>query len=134
MKLKYWLVVLLALILPVKGAMATAGMLCHVPASQHVQSSHGSASHDMHQEHAVARALEASDAATTHHGTAADTHEGSVVTSCLACAAVCGASPLPPKMGTALPAFEAARDWRGLALVAPPSLTLAGLERPPRSI
>ena len=61
-KLESWLVVLRALILPVEGAMATVGMRCHVPASQHAPPSHGSGSHDLHRGHAVVGSPAASGA------------------------------------------------------------------------
>ena len=129
-KLKIWLVLLLALILPLKGAMATAGMLCHMPASLYAQPVHGHASHD---------AGQATDAYKHHNHeqqrTASDRGDAGVnQLSCLACAAMCGASPVPANASLRLPTFEPARDWPGLALLEPPSRTLAGLERPPRSI
>jgi hypothetical protein len=133
-KLKYWLVVLLALILPVKGAMATAGMLCHVPASQQVQVSHGHVASASHESSAASGSHDASHGSVQSHHGEAGAAGTSTDTSCLACAAVCAASPLPPAPLVSLPPLEPARDWQRLALVAPPSLALAGLERPPRSL
>lgn len=130
MKLKYWLVLLLALILPVKGAMAAVGMLCHVPASQQVLLVHDHASHEMHD---VQASADLPDASHHHHGSG-DSSGHAPDTSCLACAAVCGASPLPTALGLNLPAFDPVRDWRVFASAEPTSLSLAGLERPPRSI
>lgn len=129
MKLKFWLVLLLAFILPVKGAMAAAGMLCHVPASQQSHLAHEQTAHP--QSHA--QAAGASHDAGHHHGTD-PSRDGAADESCLACAAVCGASPLPATTGVELPVSAPVRDWRVSTLVEPPSLTLDGLERPPRSI
>ena len=130
MKLKYWLVLLLVAILPIKGAMAVAGVLCHVPAAQQVQSGHDHGPHAEHDTHATGGSH---DAAHYAHGADASLSEVPDV-SCLACAAVCGASPLPTTFGFSLPASKPARDWRDSTVVEPPSRSLAGLERPPRSI
>jgi hypothetical protein len=130
-KLKFWLVLLLALILPIKGAMATVGMLCHVPASQLVQAapaSHAHASHD------AGRVLAEVGHHQHQHATSDSSDADVSPASCLACAAVCGASPVPASGSLNLPTFEPSRDWRRLTLLAPPSREMAGLERPPRSI
>ncbi len=132
-KLKYWLVLLLALILPVKGAMATVGMLCHVPTSQQMHVSHAHAAGASHESAAAGSHGATHGTVHSHHGDSGAAAT-STDTSCLACAAVCAASPLPPAPALSLPLLEPARDWQGLALVAPASLALTGLERPPRSI
>jgi hypothetical protein len=130
MKLTYWLVLLLAAIFPVKGAMAVAGVLCHVPASHQVQPVHDRGSHAVHDTHTTVGSHDA-----THHAHGADASSDEVRgVSCPACAAVCGASPLPTTGGFSLPLSKPGRDWRDFTVVEPPSESLAGLERPPRSI
>lgn len=129
-KLKYWLVVLLAAILPLKGAMAVAGVLCHVPASHQAQSVHD---HRLVQAHGTLPDVGAQD--DSHHSHGADASAGEVQdVSCLACAAVCGASPLPTTLGFGLPVSEPTRDWRDFAVIEPPDMSLDGLKRPPRRI
>jgi hypothetical protein len=122
---KYWLVLLLALILPVKGVMATAGVLCHdvVQPLQSVQQDGAHQSHQANGAHEAHEAHEAGDPSVQTQGT-----------SCLACAAVCGASSLPASTALSLPVSEPTRDWRVIAAIEPPSPSLRGLERPPRSI
>ncbi len=136
MKLKYWLVLLLAVILPLKGAMASAAMLCHSQASQQVVEIHEHEAHSMHNAHSAhaSHVASESDSAVHQHSDGADTGDTPSYATCLACAAVCGASPLPVALSLSLPVLEPARDWRGLALLEPPDAVSAGLERPPRSI
>lgn len=135
MRFKYWLVLLLAVILPLKGAMAAAGMLCHVPTAaaalvapmphEHGLSSYGeSHSHDAAAGHDVG----------SHHADAGDANGKASDSSCRACAAICGASPLPPAIADRVPTLEPVRDWYVLVVPKPPHLTLAGLERPPRTL
>jgi hypothetical protein len=124
-----WLVLLIALLLPVRGALAGAGLLCHtgsasshahaVAPGEHVHSHSGTVSHDTaSMQHVHDGASQALPGAGT----------------CTWCSAVC-ASPMVPTGESAA------------SLVPPPHLQLfppvvlpalsyltLGLERPPRSI
>jgi hypothetical protein len=54
LKLKYRLVLLLALVLPVRAAMATIGLSCHDSTSRQVQPSRDTVSPDLHPARAAA--------------------------------------------------------------------------------
>lgn len=132
MRLKVWLVVLLAVIFSVKGAMAAIGMACHVPAPgashpQQMPHEAGLSAHEAHGAHDMSAAHEATAPQGDEHGSAADA-------ACRVCAAICGASVLPPAIADRVPALDPVRDWYVLAVPIPPPLTLAGLERPPRTV
>lgn len=111
-------------------------MLCHSPASQQVVCSQPHQTHSMHEAHATHAAHMASDSHSAAHqySEGRGTSDASVETTCLACAAVCGASPLPVALGLSLPVLEPAHDWRGFTFLEPLNGVLARLERPPRSI
>ncbi len=153
------MVLLLASIFPVKGVIAAGGMACHgpvassVPAVQmawladaqhpatHAGQTHEPAAHEHDAAHEHAAHERAMHEHATHapgasaHGPASDGAPGQFANAaCLACAAICGASPLPPAAGLALPRLEPAREWHRLETAPPVGRVLAGLERPPRSL
>ena len=122
--LRLWLLVLLAALLPVRGAMAAA-MLCppaSVGTQQEVRSDqeHDGASH-AHAEHHHDGAA--------HHDEAADPgHE-----KCNLCSAFCSLTPLLSEMPGVPPPLEvAAESFPGFSAPAPSFLS-DGQERPPRS-
>lgn len=132
-RVRFWLVLLLALVLPVKGVMAVSGSLCHVPGAESARSApHGhphatQASHDAGPAQAQpGSALHDPQRIAPGAITAADG-------ACLACASVCGAPPLPAGASLAVAGDLPARAWSALAPSTPPSHVPAGLERPPRS-
>jgi len=149
--LKTWLVLLLALILPLKGAVAAAGVLCHAtPTPIALQTAQAAVHAVAH--HGMGHGAQRSPAAHgTHPRIAADTGSdghasdstdrylatgaaSSVDTACPACAGICAASPLPVSHTLSLATDPVARARPGTAHIAPPSHVAAGLERPPRSV
>lgn len=121
--LRIWLLVLLAALLPVRGALATA-MLC-APAIGAQGPAHTAAAHHDHHDH-PAHAQPAGDAA-------ADSHDGGAHDKCSLCASCCATVPLlssPP--GPPEP-FDAVQQFPDLCVPAP-SFVSDGQERPPRSI
>lgn len=128
-----WLLLLVALILPFKGALAAAGMFCHasspVPVSSIAATDHDHAGMSGHDHGPRA-------AADGEHGGGAHEHGGGPlpVSSCTICSAVCSAPPLP-SAGLALAPLSAPGAERFPALAPPrPSAVAGGLERPPRTV
>jgi len=146
-RLKAWLVLLLALILPLKGAVAAAGVVCHASslsiamqttqavAQQHTghgahhDAQHGDASHDP-SAHAPSAAHAPDGASPDGAGDMAGVHDAA----CLTCSGICAASPLPASHALTLAADPPARALPAPARIAPPSHVSAGLDRPPRSV
>jgi len=125
------LILLMALILPVKGAMAAAGMFCH---------SGSTSSHDARtsQYHAV-------DHGQSHHHHHGDGNEPSeprtgdgmpspALASCTVCSAVCSSPPLPAAPIVLLSPPSTAGESFPPVAVPRTSAVIGGLERPPRTI
>lgn len=156
---KTWLVLLLALILPLEGVAVAAGVACHAASMPVVaQAAHAFAPRGSHHDERAPVADIARDAPrhASHHvdrnvdprtrhpaaphdavGTvtiAAVTIDASAVAdiACLACAGICSASPLPVSHLLTLPTDAVVRAEPTAACIAPPSHVAAGLERPPR--
>ena len=128
---RIWLLLLLALLLPIRGAMASA-MLCQ-PMGGGTQSEMrlmkhldavDEASHDAHHHHAQPH----QEAHGHEHGGA------SAEEKCNLCSAFCSAAPLLSSMPSVLqPQATAAVSFPDIAAPAPSFLS-DGQERPPRSI
>ena len=125
------LILLMALILPVKGAMAAAGMFCH---------SGSTSSHDARtsEHHAV-------DHGQSHHHHHGDGNEPSeprtgdgmpspTLASCTVCSAVCSSPPLPAAPIVLLSPPSTAGESFPPVAVPRTSAVIGGLERPPRTI
>jgi hypothetical protein len=131
-KLRVPLMLMVALILPFKGAMAAAGMFCHLGSAQPVSAivqphkHHGEA----HQDHAEHRTVDGESQSHTED----DAPLIPASSSCAICSAVCSAPPLPAN-GIAFHVPPASGAERFPAL-SPPRLSAvqSGLERPPRTI
>jgi len=131
-KLRIWLLILLAILLPIRGAVA-AGMLCEEPDAYAATASH---SHQPAQGHTsvhadVQQAQDAADDGTSvSHGTSlggADSCNLCVVFCCSVAAMVNQVLTVPAPLdlaSTPIPVFAAAA----------PSFVSDGLERPPRTI
>ena len=128
-----WLLLLVALLLPFKGAMAAVGVFCHLGSAQplsaivaHMHDRHaaGEHSHHEHRQHA-------GDASHTQH-TGDDGQPASDV-SCAYCSAICGAPPLPAAYTSVVEVLPVGAE-RFPALTQPRlSAVLDGLDRPPRT-
>jgi hypothetical protein len=138
---RIWLLLLLAVLLPVRGAVAAA-MLCSVAGSgsqvelrlQHVESSptHHSmdeamaAPHHMSHDHA--------DAQQGHHGGQHDHGDGGQSDRCNVCSAFGSMTPLASTAPTVLSPLEATKAIFPALSAPAPSFLSDGQERPPRSI
>jgi hypothetical protein len=133
---RFWLLLLLAVLLPLRGAMAAA-MLCPPGGPQPMQAL----------EHAMAGAhADAAAAGHEHHGphhgphhaAAPDTADGEEASGgedrCDLCAAFCSAVPLLRSFRSTVPAQPAAAVAFPALAVPAPSFVSDGQERPPRSI
>lgn len=133
--LRIWLVVLLAVLLPVRGAMAAA-MLCPPGGSgselRLMQPSHPHADHVMAE--AVAHHDHAPHDAGHHPGKAHHGHDQASPDKCNMCSAFCSMTPMPVST-CALPERldHASASFPELRPPAPTFLS-DGQERPPRSI
>lgn len=132
-KPRIWLLLLMALILPFKGAMAAAGMFCHLgsdlPMSAIVQP---------HQHHAGGADHDHARGNGTYNDAQSGVHDDSGPSpgssSCTICSAVCSAPPLPPA-GVSWQPLAPTGAERFPALAPPrPSAVSSGLERPPRTV
>jgi hypothetical protein len=131
-KLRIPLILLVALILPVKGAMAAAGMFCHLGSAQPMSAivqphQHHAGAHQNHAEHHAVDGDSQSDAED-------DAPLIPASSSCAICSAVCSAPPLPANgIAFHVPAASGAECFPALS---PPRLSAvqSGLERPPRTI
>jgi hypothetical protein len=134
MKFGVRLLLLVALLLPFRGALAVGGLLCHGSANHHSVAAAVQATPAMHlhQSHTVP--------AGHHHDQSAvqlvvaDSHSGDDSAACNLCSAVCSAPPLPSP-GLAVHALLPIGAERFPA-TAPShsSVSLDGLERPPRAV
>lgn len=138
------LLLVVALLLPFRGALAAAGLICHMgsPSSATVSQAHESG--DRGHAHAATghhqHGDEARPASQDHapHGAIGDfadaTGPAGGASACDLCSSVCAAPPLPShaaQLAVLLPA-----TGERFPAVSPPRLapTLGGLERPPRSV
>jgi hypothetical protein len=137
--LRIWLVVLLAVLLPVRGAMAAA-MLCppggmgselRMVQPDHAHAEHAMASADAHHAH------EHSGHHVQHDPSAGDSHDEHEPASpdkCNMCAAFCSMTPMPASSaGVPERLDHASASFPELHAPAPTFLS-DGQERPPRSI
>lgn len=128
-RFRFWLLVVLAAMLPLRGAMAAA-MLCAPAAPVEVRMSHDTAhgpsmahdhGHEAMPEHAV-------------HDATHDTHDHASHDKCTMCSAFCSATPLL-SASPDLPALPPTGTATYPPLDAPvPTFQSDGQERPPRSI
>ena len=131
------LLVLVAVLLPLRGAMAAA-MLCSPALAGAQTQAHagaaGDSKHDAHttHEHVVHEHAQHDHDHSEHAGKVA--HTALDDSACSLCAAFCSATPLPS--GT--PTLSAPSDYTSAAFpelrAATPSFVSGGPERPPRSI
>jgi hypothetical protein len=133
--LRFWCAVVLALLLPLKAAVA-AGMACHLRAAEAAQA-HAHPCHAMAPQGAESTAFPLPDAAAQSPAHALSASLDDVVdadaASALVCAAACSAPPLPG-VSVADPAGpRAGHDWRERPVMPPGSVDPFGLEKPPRS-
>lgn len=131
---RLWLLLLLAVLLPVRGAVAAA-MFCP-PAAAGTHSEFLVADEAMGQ-HTMASATAESAAhehAVRDHGSAADDESLGTHDNCNLCSAFCSATPFVGSLPT-MPTLQdvAATAFPDL-LAPPPSFLSDGQERPPRSI
>ena len=133
MKRAAHILLLVALLLPFRGAMAAGGMLCHSGGGSPPAAAQTMASEHSHESHQV------SDVHKHGHGeharsAKADSHSGTDSPSCNLCSAVCSAPPLPSP-GIGLNAFPPPGAERFPATSSVCStVALDGLERPPRTV
>ena len=126
-KAKVWLLLLVALLLPFKGALAAAGVFCHLGSSQPI-----GAIVTPHHHEAVADHGHGDHHAS--HVAVDDNQPSPTGASCAICSAVCGAPPLPVA-ATSLHAPLPSGAERFPPLASPRSSSRSeGLERPPRTI
>jgi hypothetical protein len=141
-KLRLWLLVLLAVLLPLRSALAGA-MLCHVAGSGTQTEARFDGQAHLHA-HAAASALHHAHAGDGTHGHAAEDGPGDVRDAshepasgggdkCNLCSAFCSVTalvggiatlPQPPELSGSFPRIDAP----------PPSFVSGGQERPPRSL
>ena len=114
--LRLCILLLLAVLLPVRGAVAAA-MMCPPAGSGSPHAMHGSGEHAGHHHEHAPRAA----------------HDHAVGDKCSLCAACCTTAPLP----SSVPGLSAPDDLRAAGFPAPlaqaPSFLSGGQERPPRS-
>lgn len=127
--LRFWCVLLLVVLLPLKAALA-AGMACHWHAAEAAQT-------QAYPCHAMAPQT-AMPAESAHDAAqmvilAGDAAGDSDASSALACAAACSAPPLPGVAVGEPAGPPSGRDWRERPVMPPGSVDPCGLEKPPRS-
>ena len=138
------LLLLVALLLPFRAALAAAGLLCHMGSSSSATVSQVHEPGDRGHAHAATGYHQYGDEARpasqdhAHHGVDDDVPSGTgtvgSASTCDLCSSVCAAPPLPShaaQLAVLLPA-----TGERFPAVSPPRLapTLGGLERPPRSV
>lgn len=130
-QLRIPLILLVALTLPFKGAMAAAGMLCHLGSAQPVSGIVQPHEHhsDVHQNHAEHHAVDGD----SQGGAQGDARLIPASSSCAICSAVCSAPPLP---AASIDFYAPSQDAERFPALSPPhpSAVQSGLERPPRTI
>jgi len=123
--LRIWLLVLLAILLPLRGAIAAA-MPCE-GVGHHSQAEPAQMHH-----HMDAAGVEADSARTTGHGTHQHDHAGA--DKCNLCSSCCSAAPLLLTFSPAVAALEDPSADFPLIQAPAPTFLSDGQERPPRSI
>lgn len=131
-KLRIWLLVLLAMLLPIRGAVA-AGMLCEEPGALTPTASH---SHQPAQGHISAHDDVQPVQDVTHDGTLAShgtSHGGA--DACNLCVVYCGSAAVLVSQVLTVPVpLDLASSPIPVFAAAAPSFVPDGLERPPRTI
>jgi len=131
---RIWLLLLLALLLPVRGAVAAA-MLCPIAGSGvqtqvHVSAEH--AAHEaMHEPTHEPMHEHQHDSSSAH---TADHDHGKAADRCNLCSAFCSLTPLVGSVPTVAAPLELAATAFPDISAPPPSFLSDGQERPPRSI
>lgn len=123
--LRVWLFVLLAILLPLRGAIAAA--LPCTDAGHHAPAAAAPAHHHMH-----ATGVEADAAASTGHGTHHHDHAGT--DKCHLCSSCCSTAPLLLTFSPTVPTLDGPRVDFALVQAPTPTFLSDGQERPPRSI
>ncbi|MGN6528895.1 MAG: hypothetical protein ACTHL8_21075 [Burkholderiaceae bacterium] len=122
--LRVWLLVLLAILLPMRGAIAAAspceGLAHHAPAQR------------MHTHHHMHAAVEPDAASAADHGAAH--HDDAGIDKCNLCASCCSATPMPMTFSPTVAALGDHVATFPLLQAAAPTFLSEGQERPPRSI
>ena len=139
--IRIWLVLLLAVLLPVRGAVAAA-MLCPVAESGNqvelrLKHDHLSAHHAM--DHAVEHSMAPSHGAEhgaqhEHAGGHHDHASGGHPDKCNMCSAFCSLTPLVNTCPAIVPPVDAANTAFPAFSAPAPSFVSDGQERPPRTI
>lgn len=127
-RLKIWLVLFVAIMLPLRGGLVAAGSFCHDSAQGTKADAVLSATHhaDHHQAAIAVDHASGPDGASSERAPYGD--------SCAHCASGCSVPPLI-QVATGVPApLELAGARLPEPQVAPPSHPSDGVERPPRSI
>jgi hypothetical protein len=119
---RFWCALALALLLPLKAAMAV-GAACHLQAAASAQAAGHAIAHPCH------------EAAAAEHpaGDDVSAQPESDGTLRLACAAACAAPLLPGAAACGAQDPLAGRDWREHPFARPGSVDPSGLEKPPRT-
>jgi hypothetical protein len=122
------LLLLVALMLPVRGALAAVGLFCHVDRP------HSVAAASEHQHDAASHSSpDASHQAAQHdHSTGHDAPAQS--DTCKYCASVCSVPPVAPVDLTLHEPVSPGSEPFAAVTVSPPGPYVSGLERPPRTI
>jgi hypothetical protein len=121
------LLLLVAFLIPVRGALAAVGLFCHVDHSRL------EAAMETHQHDATHHAAQHQfDGARHQHSTAHDVP--SQTDTCKYCAAVCSVPPVAPaELTLHEPDFAGGERFAAVSVL-PPGPFVSGLERPPRTI
>lgn len=133
-----FLLLTVALLAPLRVALAAGGLVCHMPAFGSAAGPHAAEPMHRHAEQAASTRLgvaheHGDDAARTDHLSALAT-DASSPQSCDACVSLCGAPTMPPRVASASPPPVAASER--FPSFHPPRALAAwpGPERPPRTI
>lgn len=130
--LRLWFVVLLAVLLPLRGAMA-ASMPCASPGAPVAVSSAAPADHAMHGHDGGHDHGAPSEAHAAHDDDTGAAHDHASP-KCSMCSATCSTPPLPSAaVGVPAPAVSAAASFPRLSAPAP-TFQSDGQERPPRTL
>ena len=127
--LRLWLLVVLAVLLPIRGAMAAA-MLCP-PVGAAMPAELRASGHEAHHGHEQAggQAMHHHEAAAHHDESPAPDHD-----QCNLCSAFCSLTPLPSAMPGVPPPLEVSAASVPDFAAPAPSFVCGGQERPPLSI
>ena len=134
-----WFLLLLAVLLPIRGAVAAA-MLCPMASSgvqaEVVLGGHGlgHAAMDHAQAHAHEQGLSHTHAATASDGDGHPTHDPSGSDKCNLCSAYCSLTPLLTSVASLAEPLDLPMVRFADLTAPPPSFVSGGQERPPRTI